>query len=786
MVHDRHHLNRRSHVIAAALLMAAPLTNLAAQEILGEITVSARKVEENLLDAPLSITALTAVNLEERGIVDFKDVVGFTPGFYFSDHNAGRADRGSTMLMMRGMAVTTETESEQGASVFVDGAPILGGQLVGLDDAASIEVVRGPQSAYFGRGTFAGAVNYVTKTPGHEFAGRMTADVGNYGSSNFSLQFEGPLMGDALRGRVSASQYTKGGQYKTANSAITLGDRETTAIATQLYFEPNERFTAKLRVAGWRDKDGPSASFSYGLGNGAEYFNCRPPGSTLPNINGTNNWLCGKIPVPKSSQVQGDYTVTADVRQLLANIPDAGQRLDYIFGSSMLDNFGLEREAIQSGLSMDYEFDGGYTLTSISAYQASDWQALDDFDHRATLDLGNQFDSVMLGSREISSWSQEIRLASPREQRLRWLVGGSFFELEGTRTSGFKVSGLVRSTSVGDIYETSTTGIFGSVEFDISDRWTASVEGRRQWDDVARRNVDGSGALSGTFKSFTPRVIVDFKPNDDITLYMSYAEGTRPGSFNTGLIGLPQSTIDQLRQDIGYASLEVPEEELENYEIGFKGRLWDGRAHVQSAIYVADWLTQTSANRTITLPSGTTTAVLVTGLGGDVRLYGIEVEGALAVTDSLKLEAAFSYNENDIGERNCSNCAFLAGRTELINEGVLERVPVTKGSLSGTYTFAVNAALDAYARVDYLYQGTQYIDALELTDTGASHKVNLRLGANTGDLRIEGYVRNLFDDLVVASVQLNNDLSRFGTAYRQLSGGLPDRRTFGVRFVYDF
>ena len=93
---------------------------------LEELVVTARKREENVLEVPLSITALTADNIEAKGIGEFKDMIAFTPGFHFAEHSVGRADRSNRILVIRGMHISQENDHQQAATVFVDGAPMHG------------------------------------------------------------------------------------------------------------------------------------------------------------------------------------------------------------------------------------------------------------------------------------------------------------------------------------------------------------------------------------------------------------------------------------------------------------------------------------------------------------------------------------------------------------------------------------------------------------------------------------------------------------------------------------
>jgi len=761
-----------------------------AQPVLDEITVTARKREEKLLEIPIAVTALTATDIEAKHLVEFKDIIDFTPGFYFAEHSVGRGDRSNMLLVVRGMRINTENDHQQAATVFVDGVPMLGSTIAGLEDAERIEVVRGPQSAHFGRSTFAGAVNFVTKTPGDEFSGKLAAEAGNFGTSNFGLQFEGPLIEDKLSGRLSSSQWQTDGQYELGNDpTITLGARKTFNIAGSLYFTPSERFSAKLRLQHWRDDDGPSAAFGYGLGNGESYFNCNPPGSTLNPRNGANNYICGEAPFPTSGEIQADVVTNAEMSQLLAGVADPGFSLDSIFSTPFLHGFGLERRVEQASLIMDYEFSNGITLTSATAYHSNEWMALDDLDRRESSalpgDPGPAQNAVLLNSRDLEDFSQEIRVSSPADNRLRWTLGASYFDMEGTRTSGFKVFGAIRSFSFGNFFDIQTTAIFGSIDFDITDRLTLSVEGRQQSDDLTEARTTGAEEASGTFDTFTPRVILDFRLTDNFKLYGSYGEGTRPGAFNVGLLGQPESVLDQLAE-VGIG-LSVPEEELDNYELGVKGTVLDGRAQIQMAIYTADWAAQSATGRQVTLPDGSTDFISGVVIGGEVDLFGVEFEGIWAATENLTLEGTFSFNEAELAvSNNCGDCAFLLGTTDITGEGnVKAKSPETQGSFSGTYRDKFNDEFDWFTRFDYLHTGSRWATDANLLETGDSNRINLRVGIEKEDLRLELYGENLTDDETFTNYQLLLDFAYFG-ANRIITAGLPDKRSWGIRALYTF
>jgi len=770
--------------ILVSLVMAFSVNELAiAQEdaAFEEIVVTARKREESLLEVPLSITALTSDDIEQKGIGEFKDIISFTPGFHFAEHSVGRADRSNRILVVRGMHISQENDHQQAATVFVDGAPTHGSVIAGLEDAERIEVVRGPQSAYFGRATLAGAVNFVTKTPGREFQGKLTGEFGEYGTTNIGASIEGPV-GDLMSFRIAASTQETDGQYRAANDpGLKLGARKTDSIAATLYFEPSDSFNAKLRFHTWEDDDGPGAAFGYGVNNGEELFDCNLPNSTLAVRSGGGNWFCGEAPFPSAQYIQYDDEMSPGKVNLLNGVASPGLTIDTITDNPFLDGFGFAREAEQLSLVMNFELSNGITLTSITASNENKWMALDDLDRRATADLGIR-DVSLLNGRDLEDFSQEIRITSPQDQRFRWMAGLSKFKFEGKRTSGFHIFGTVRSLSLGNVFDIETEGYFAALEYDITDSLTINVEARRQEDEVEEARSSGDEFVSGTFKSTTPRVALDYRLNDDITLYASYGEGTRPGGFNVNLFNQSQAVLDSLAA-VGLKK-EIDEEELEMIEVGMKASLLNGRAWLQAAIYQGDWSAQQAAGTFVddVFYGGTAT-------GGDIDLSGFELEGAWAVSDNFTVEATFSHNDSEIKTlTDCADCAVLMGDSDITGMGKRkQRNPKVQASVSGTLVGQMQNGIDWYWRTDYIHTGSSYATDANILETGASDRINMRFGLEKDNLKVELIGKNLTEDETFTNYQFLIDFAWLPPGVNRVAtAGLPDKRYFGLKATYSF
>jgi outer membrane receptor protein involved in Fe transport len=142
-----------------------------------------RRIAVRLQDVPLSIVALTGKDLEERGITSLVDLSLLTPGLSYSTDFGRTGER----PVVRGISVT-RLDAPQPVSVFIDGVYVRDGVLsLGIDDAQRIEVIKGPQSALYGRATYAGAINYVTVKPGNVLSGKVTTTVAEDGERASSV-----------------------------------------------------------------------------------------------------------------------------------------------------------------------------------------------------------------------------------------------------------------------------------------------------------------------------------------------------------------------------------------------------------------------------------------------------------------------------------------------------------------------------------------------------------------------------------------------------------------------
>lgn len=223
---------------------------------LDEVVVTVRKREENLLDVPIAVTAVTAEQIEREGIKDIEGIISRDPSLNF-DLGIAPYD---TRIVIRGLSPTRGRPNVatlvDGIDVSSEASGVAGGSLLinpRLIDVAQIEIVKGPQSALYGRSAFAGAIAYTTLDPGDELAGSLTADFSNRDQVDFKASLAMPLT-DTLGLRLSGYGFSDDGFYVNSATGNKIGGGDGKGGALTLKWTPNESYSLKLRTEYSDDK----------------------------------------------------------------------------------------------------------------------------------------------------------------------------------------------------------------------------------------------------------------------------------------------------------------------------------------------------------------------------------------------------------------------------------------------------------------------------------------------------------------------------------------------------
>lgn len=235
----------------AVFVLSADVVLAAARE---EIVVTTRKKTENLQDVPISVTAFSEQRIERAGIRGLKDAVKFAPSVQFDEsfsENDTRVTirglsntrgRSNVAFLIDGIDITTESTG------FSSGSGFLASQRL-LNDIQRIEIVKGPQSALYGRSAFAGAINFVTKEPGDTLDTKLNIDISEEGSHEIGAAIGGPIIGDFFGLRVNGVVWDEGGHHTNAVSGNGFGGSEGSGLAATAVIKPTDRFEIKARAA---------------------------------------------------------------------------------------------------------------------------------------------------------------------------------------------------------------------------------------------------------------------------------------------------------------------------------------------------------------------------------------------------------------------------------------------------------------------------------------------------------------------------------------------------------
>lgn len=669
-----------------------------------DIVVTARKREESLQEVPLSISAFTERTIEAAGLVDIEDISRLTPGFTFAPLFGGAA----ATPVIRGQSTTI---GEPNVGFFVDGVyqssrAIMDASLG--DDVARVEIVKGPQSALYGRNTFGGAVNIITRSPSNTLEGRVEASYGDANTIGLRGSVSGPLVEDQLYFRLGATYRSSDGYFTNTLTGGDLDTRETTVLTGSMEYLASDAFSVRLRVAREDTSDG-DFPLAFAVNNAA------PANLTGPPFPATNQIYRGELAAPTSFAVtpgHNDRTVTA------------------------------------TSLTADWDL-GAVSLTSITGYNDVHLDFAVDNDYSA---VDARFANTISDLNEVS---QELRLVSTGESRFQWLAGAYFYRSESdthledfwrgaalTYASNLALPGGVRRQLLGGLIndlheETESYAVYGQARLSLTDRLSVSAETR--WSTETKRVVsrDASqltGLVTGTyvnerdFESVLPRFTVDYQLTPDAMFYASASKGEKVGGFNVvtvaGAILPSERTYNP--------------ESAWNYEVGAKTSWYDGRLVLNLAAYQIDWSDQ------IVRALGATFATLNVNAGKST-VKGVELEMRAMPMDGLELSTGVAYTDSHYDDYTFGTLALL-GMDPVLDGRRLQYVSEWQSNISAQYTYPVADGVEWFSRADFSYQSDQ--SSVQTADafTGASNILNLRTGLDFGNTSVRIYVNNALEE----------------------------------------
>ncbi|MHA6333760.1 TonB-dependent receptor [Qipengyuania sp. CAU 1752] len=525
------------------------------------IVVTARRREESIVDVPLSITAISGEQLERSGTQDLTEIAKEVPNLTLE---VSRGTNTTLTAFIRGVGQQDPVAGfEAGVGLYVDDVYLNRPQAAVLDvyEVERIEVLRGPQGTLYGRNTIGGAIKYVTARLPDDPSVKIRGTYGSYDQADLIVTASTPISSN-LRIGASGARLSRGG----------FGDN---------LVQP-----------------------------GVENYN-----KDVWAARGTIEFDSGPLFV----RLSGDYVKDeSDPRQgtrLIPGLLTGAPVLDDVYDTRAgLDVVEQKVEAYGGALSIALEVSDTITLKSITGYREDKSTSPIDFDSLPSSDLD------VPAIYENDQLSQEFQLLYESD-RLSGVLGAYYLDANAFTAFDvalFTIGDLIRlpglnAQTLGDV-GTKTWSVFGDFTYDISDRLSVSVGGRYTSDKRSSRIlrttfIGGFSDLfppstaipiavtsdfvgSETFKEFTPRASISFKPDENNNIYFTYSRGFKGGGFDPRGQSTAAPDLDgdgDRDYDDQFAFLRFAPETVDSYELGWKASLLDNRLNVSVAGFLGDY-----------------------------------------------------------------------------------------------------------------------------------------------------------------------------------------------------
>ena len=783
-------MNFRSAYSALAMLSIALIPNtytFAADEI-EEVVVTARQQAESLQDVPVTIAALTEEDLDRYHITNLVDASKMVPNMVVAQAGSGN----NSSLSLRGIGSSSISAAfDHSVALNLDGVVVNRGRFIHNSylDMGQLEILKGPQSLYFGKSATAGVVSITTNDPGDEFELQASGGVETEFDGQFAeLIVSGPVT-DTLGARLAVGFIDRDELFKNYSAENDPrapiwgtnkynGDESINARLT-LVWTPTDNFTAKLKYnySEYENSGGPAASSEEICPEGAIQGNGVPAPRIIYPVFGVDD-----------CKINGNSSIINLHPDLRAGLPrgfDDGQER-------------LEQDTDFISLQADWDFHENYTLTSVTGYVDLSQIALHDASYGAGLYGG-------LAANEYESLSQEFRLASDLNGPVNFQVGLYYQEIEqefnawqGAATVAivpYAVADIIANAALGVSYADFINGIsastgqaivapldpasgfigadpftgndydwnknhfldseafsaFFAIYWDITENLELTI-GSRYTDEqkegyISTPYLHAASALFGfgvppridglEFEddNLSSEVALNYHVNDDISVFAAYKEAFKSGGVDNS--AFPNGTLNPAVNGGDFSFLVYDSEEADGFEIGTKANLLDNAMRFNATIFsyeYSDLQTQQFNPTIINFQTFNASAIETRGFEFDL-LWLTDVEG-------LSIRSAWAYTNTEYTDD------FITAIGENLRGKDVPGNADWTGFVGGTYEFPVGdnwgMSLSADARYKDDYAITSTLDPLEqdsfwILDAAISiytndykHQFNL-IGRNVND-----------------------------------------------------
>jgi iron complex outermembrane recepter protein len=714
-----------------------------------EIIVTAQKVEENVQDVPIAITAVSGDALIESGTNSLEDLGQLIPSVTF---RKGTTNANSAVVLRGVGTVSFSIAAEPSVSTVVDGVVLSrsGQAFADLVEIDRLEVLRGPQGSLFGKNASAGLINIVSKGGTDSMEGEATLEA--YQGAEYRIRgtIAGPIADD-LTFRVNGFF----GSY--AGNITNVAPNQTR----------DEKINGYKRVGfrGLLDYDGGPARIKII----ADYYEA-------------DDDCCGEVTGVSRGALNGELNLPLGISQ--------GENQRFVS-----HNLVTQSQDRQWGLTVNGDFDvlSSHVLSVIYGYR--NWNNREfregDFLPRAVVGTPELHDE---GFVETDQQSLEIRLASDQAKPFKYQIGGFYWKSENTQDFSRRTVSCATSTAainplsglrpcvLGDtvntvfaaadsrsLVEIENYAVFGQATYDFTDKLGVTVGLRWTHDgiDYAHRRFPGRNLVTGapatgpgisgnpaggtvasggngtvlstgssSNSNISGKAVLTFKPTDDLLLYSSFTRGYKGPAFNVFFNHTRPTN-----------AVPIDEETSDAYEIGFKSQFADKRIQLNGALFQATY-DGFQANNGVLL-NGAVVSNLTNA--GTVRTQGVELDLLANPFEGFDLFANLAYSDAKVRRFNPNP---LNNAPDARNGTRLLLAPKWSWNIGAAYEAPTNifgADAKVYFRTNYSYTGSQFSDLGEVGPIESYGIWNASVGFSDADdnYRVTFIMRNITDESYV-------------------------------------
>ena len=754
----------RTFAVSASTL--AILTAAPAMAQVEEIVVTAQKVEENVQDVPIAMTAVTAERLEQAGVTSLENIGAVVPSVTF---RKGTTSANSAIVMRGVGTITFSVAAEPSVSTVVDGIVLSrsGQAFMDLVDAERIEVLRGPQGTLFGKNASAGLVNIVSKGGTNDLTGEVRAEY--YEGNEYRLRgsVAGPL-GEGLSGRVTGFYGSYDGNITNVNGG------------TNEDINGYEHYGAR-GILDYQD-DIASVRFI------ADYFKAND--DCCADVTGVSR---GAV-LDAELNLPGGVALGEDQRFVNHNLVTQTRDRQYSFT-----------------LSGDIEVSDSHTLSVVTGYR--NWRNTEvregDFLPRALVGTGELHDNGLVTTGQLSF---EARLASDQSKPFFYQVGAfawhsdnkQVFTRENVTCASSSLAVIGAGTAAArtpcNIANTGTTlfptatsfsdvnssnyAVFSQGTYRFTEQLSLTGGLRYTWDNLSYTHtrapgvnattglpatgpgVSGNpagGALGNTSRgsstngNLSGKAVLQFEPSDDVMLYGSFTRGYKGPAFNVFFNHTAPTN-----------AIPIDEETSDAFEAGIKSQFWDRKIQLNLAGFMVEY-DGFQANNFVLLNNA-----VVSNLtnAGTVKSQGFEADLIVAPTTGLTFRASAAYADATVKRFNPNPST---NAPDARNGTQLPLAPKFVYNIGGDYEADLGGFI-AYLSADYRHVSEQFSDLGEQGRIAPFGMLNASLGFSDADdkYRLTFHARNIMDDSYVLlnvsngqRLQIPRDADRyFGVSLR--------------------